>query len=98
MTIEEAVKLLQATRLMLMDGANQPISDLYYALDMAIEALEQAEPDHFVDVNKMADNWRQLRETISELAAWKGGGTQEDVCGYLLRYMEILDEECNDTE
>ena len=44
MTREEAVKLLQATRLMLMDGANQPISDLYYALDMAIEALEQTEP------------------------------------------------------
>lgn len=43
MTREEAVKLLQATRLMLMDGANQPISDLYYALDMAIEALEQTE-------------------------------------------------------
>ena len=44
MTREEAIKLLQATRLMLMDGANQPISDLYYALDMAIEALEQTEP------------------------------------------------------
>lgn len=44
MTREEAVRLLQATRLMLMDGANQPISDLYYALDMAIEALEQTEP------------------------------------------------------
>ena len=44
MTKEEAVKLLQVTRLMLMDGANQPISDLYYALDMAIEALEQTEP------------------------------------------------------
>ena len=44
MTREEAVKLLQATRLMLMDGANQPISDLYYALVMAIEALEQTDP------------------------------------------------------
>ena len=43
MTRDEAVKMLQATRLMLMDGANQPISDLYYALDMAIEALEQTE-------------------------------------------------------
>lgn len=43
MTREEAIKLLQVTRLMLMDGANQPISDLYYALDMAIEALEQIE-------------------------------------------------------
>ena len=44
MTREEAVKMLQVTRLMLMDGANQPISDLYYALDMAIEALEQTDP------------------------------------------------------
>ena len=44
MTREEAIKLLQVTKLMLMDGANQPISDLYYALDMAIEALEQTEP------------------------------------------------------
>ena len=43
MTREEAVKMLQVTRLMLMDGANQPISDLYYALGMAIEALEQTE-------------------------------------------------------
>ena len=43
MTREESIKLLQVTRLMLMDGANQPISDLYYALGMAIEALEQTE-------------------------------------------------------
>ena len=43
MTRDEAVKMLQATRLMLMDGANQPISDLYYALVMAIEALKQTE-------------------------------------------------------
>ena len=43
MTREEAVKMLQATRLMLMDGANQPISDLFYALDMAIEALNEAD-------------------------------------------------------
>ena len=46
MTRDEAVKMLQATRLMLTDGANQPISDLYYALDMAIEALEQTEPQY----------------------------------------------------
>ena len=43
MTREEAVKMLQATRAMLVDGANQPISDLYYALDMAIEALDEAD-------------------------------------------------------
>ena len=44
LTRDEAVKMLQATKLMLMDGANHPISDLYYALDMAIEALEQTKP------------------------------------------------------
>ena len=54
MTREEAIKLLQVTKLMLMDGANQPISDLYYALDMAIEALEQTEnssekPNNYCD-------------------------------------------------
>ena len=51
MTREEAVKLLQATRLMLIDGANQPISDMYYALDMAIEALEQTEPTFDKGIN-----------------------------------------------
>ena len=62
MTREEAVKLLQVTRLMLMDGANQPISDLYYALDMAIEALEQTEPT----ISKM----EQVDEPQTD-CAWK---------------------------
>ena len=53
MTREEAVKILQATRLMLTDGANQPISDLYYALDMAIEALEQTENSSEKPINSM---------------------------------------------
>ena len=60
------------------------------------EAYEDA--DHFTDSSKMADNWRQLRETIRELASWGGDGTQEDVCRYLLRYMEILEEKTDDTE
>ena len=55
MTRDEAVKMLQATRLMLMDGANQPISDLYYALDMAIEALEQTEPTNSEKPNNCED-------------------------------------------
>ena len=54
MTREEAIKLLQATKLMLMDGANQPISDLYYAFDMAIEALEQTEPNSSEKPNNFA--------------------------------------------
>ena len=75
MTREEAVKLLQVTRLMLMDGANQPISDLYYALDMAIEALEQTEPQTIVMVKdhgrkqalEMIDSYHKLKtENCSE--------------------------------
>lgn len=44
-----------------MDGANQPISDLYYALDMAIEALEQTEPQTITIEGKMSLNeWRKI--------------------------------------
>ena len=50
-------------------------------------------PDHFVDVNKIADNWNQLRDTISEMAENGGDGTQEDVCRYLLKYMDVLEQE-----
>ena len=41
MTREEAIRLLQATRMMLLGEDNQPVSDLYEALDMAIQALSQ---------------------------------------------------------
>lgn len=37
--------------------------------------------------------WRQLRETISEMAENGGAGTQEDVCRYLLKYMDALENE-----
>ena len=70
MTREEAVKLLQATRLMLMDGANQPISDLYYALDMAIEALEQTEPQTEVIACPIIDDdaWIYKDEPQTDMA------------------------------
>ena len=41
MTKEEAKILLQATRLMMLGKDNQSISDLYYALEKGIEALEE---------------------------------------------------------
>lgn len=43
MEIREAILHLQAARLMLLGRDNQPISDLYYALEMAISALEKQE-------------------------------------------------------
>ena len=72
MTREEAVKLLQATRLMLMDGANQPISDLYYALDMAIEALEQTEPsDSEKPNNSTISKMEQVDKDINVRSKWE---------------------------
>ena len=67
MTRDEAVKMLQATRLMLMDGANQPISDLYYALDMAIEALEQTEPNCSEKPNNSKVSEIPTSSTISKM-------------------------------
>lgn len=37
--------------------------------------------------------WNQLRDTISEMAENGGTGTQEDVCRYLLKYMDVLEQE-----
>lgn len=44
MTKEEALRHIKAAKLMLLGKDNQPVSDLYYALDMAIEALERDDP------------------------------------------------------
>lgn len=43
MTNKEAIRHLQAARLMLLRPDRQPISDLYDALSIAIEALEKSE-------------------------------------------------------
>ena len=41
MTKEESIRHLHAAQLMLLGKDNQPVSDLYYALELAISALEQ---------------------------------------------------------
>lgn len=40
----EAIKHLQAAKLMLMGKDNQPVSDLYYAIDEAVDALDKQVP------------------------------------------------------
>ena len=40
MTAEESIKLLQAAKLMLLGKDNQPVSDLYFAIEEAIDALQ----------------------------------------------------------
>ena len=43
MSRQEAIRHLEAARLMLLGKDGQPISDLYDALSIAIEALERSE-------------------------------------------------------
>lgn len=43
MTNQEAIRHLQAARLMLLGKDGQPILDLYDALSIAIESLERSE-------------------------------------------------------
>jgi len=53
MTIEEAITLINSTKLMLINPTdNEPISDLYTALNMAIQALKQ-EPNR--DMEEIAE-------------------------------------------
>ena len=40
--LTEATRLIQATQLMLLGKDNQPISDLYYALQMALDLIEES--------------------------------------------------------
>ena len=96
MTREEAVKLLQATRLMLMGGANQPISDLYYALDMAIEALEQIEPQtEGIKLGK----WYSFNDYVVEMQG--EGKPKEFRVIPMEKYLDTTDESltfCKQTE
>ena len=45
MDIKEAIKHLEIAQLMLLGKDNQPISDLYYALQVAIDALKEKQGD-----------------------------------------------------
>jgi len=58
MTREEAISLIKSAQLMLINPTtNEPVSDLYAALDMAISALKQ-EPPTF--------NWVQNRVDLAK--------------------------------
>ena len=49
---EESIRLLKAASLMLLGKDNQPVSDLYYALLDAVDALEKPDVLYFCDGNK----------------------------------------------
>lgn len=43
MSRDEALKMLQASKLMLLGKDNRPVSDLYYAISEGIDAISQVE-------------------------------------------------------
>lgn len=49
--LTEATRLLNATQLMLLGKDNQPISDLYYALQIAVDSIEELKE------RREADKW-----------------------------------------
>lgn len=58
--LTEATRLLEATQLMLLGKDNQPISDLYYALQIAIDFIDEQEE------RRKADRWRPISEPPKE--------------------------------
>lgn len=41
----------------------------------------------------MIEQWQELRETITELRDNDGTGTQQEVCKFLVKYMEVLEKQ-----
>ena len=41
----------------------------------------------------MIEQWKELKETIVELRDNDGTGTQQDVCKFLVNYMEVLEKQ-----
>ena len=44
----------------------------------------------------MTDQWRELKETITELRDNDGTGTQREVCKFLANYMDVLEKQMID--
>lgn len=41
----------------------------------------------------MNEQWQELKETITEMRDNDGTGTQQEVCKFLVNYMEILEKQ-----
>lgn len=39
------------------------------------------------------EQWQELKETIIEMRDNDGKGTQQDVCKFLVNYMEVLEKQ-----
>lgn len=57
---EESLRHLKAAQLMLLGKDNQPISDLYYALQTAVDSIEELQE------RREADRWIPVSERLPE--------------------------------
>lgn len=45
----------------------------------------------------MTDQWQELKETITEMRDNDGTGTQQEVCKFLVNYMDILEKQMQES-
>lgn len=46
----------------------------------------------------MTDQWKELKETITEMRDNDGTGTQQDVCKFLVNLMDVLEKQMSGSE
>lgn len=46
----------------------------------------------------MTEQWQELKETITEMRDNDGTGTQQEVCKFLVNYMEILEKQMQEPQ
>ena len=95
MTREESISLIKSAQLMLVNPTtNEPVSDLYEALEMAISALEQnesAEKWYKLFVEKL-DEQEPCEDAISreDVMDWLENATYDDVCEAIGTNLDFL--------
>ena len=46
----------------------------------------------------MIEQWQELKETITEMRDNDGIGTQQEVCKFLVNYMNVLEKQMQDSQ
>lgn len=49
--------------------------------------------DKYAKQEPIPEQWRELKETITEMRDNDGTGTQQEVCKFLVNYMEVLEKQ-----
>ena len=66
-------------------------ADILYHL--LTEQMTRVEIEAESEDKNMTEQWQELKETITELRDNDGTGTQQEVCKFLVNYMEVLEKQ-----